>query len=162
MISGFAVASVGSASATVFVASSDWSFPSSWATAFTVWSFSNAGVSTDQFPWSSAFVSFTVPSGRVTFTVAPGSAVPDTVVSPAFGCVIVGAGVWPCFTTVKSGANLAVCFPLVIVTSPLLSTEIWLSNRSGFAVLTASLTLFCSSAVKESGFATSTTAGFLA
>ena len=146
----------------VAVVSSDGFLPSSVATAFTT-SFSfNSGVSTDQFPLSSAFVSFSVPSGRVTFTVAPGSAVPDTVVSPAFGCVIVGAGVWPCFTTVKEGSNVAVCFPLVIVTSPFSFTEIWLSNRSGFAVLTASFTLFCSSSVKESGFATSTTSGFLA
>ena len=149
----------------VAVASSDGVFPSTVATAFTVSpSFGSLpfGTSAVQFPSWSAVVSTFVPSGNSTSTFAPGSAVPVIFLSPAFGAVIFGAGVWPCFTTVKVGSNLAVCFPLVIVTSPLLSTEIWLSNRSGFAVLTASFTLFCSSAVNESGFATSTTSGFLA
>ena len=165
VIVGFVVCSAGVAAVVVAVASSDGVFPSTVATAFTVSpSFGSfpSGTSAVQFPSWSAVVSTFVPSGSSTTTFAFGSALPLISLSPAFGCVIVGAGVWPCFTTVKEGSNLAVCFPLVILTSPLLSTEIWLSNRSGFAALTASLTLFCSSAVNESGFATSTTAGFLA
>ena len=92
--SGFLSTAGASASAAFAVASSDGVFPSSWATAFTVWSFVRAGVSTVQLPLSFAFVSFTVPSGSVTFTVAPGVAVPDTVVSPTFGSVTVGVAVF--------------------------------------------------------------------
>ena len=110
MISGFAVASVGSAFPVVAFASSDGFFPSTVATAFTVSpSFGSlpAGTSAVQFPSPSAVVSTFVPSGRVTSTFAFGSALPLISLSPAFGAVISGFAV----------ASVGVFAPTVFVAS---------------------------------------------
>ena len=97
MISGFAVASVGSAFTVVAVASSDGFFPSTVATAFTVSpSFGSlpSGTSAVKFPSLSAVVSTFVPSGSSTTTFAFGSALPLISLSPAFGAVISGFAVF--------------------------------------------------------------------
>lgn len=68
---------------TVVVAGLDGFLPCSVAIASIVSPAFNSRVFTDQLPSPSAIVSFDVPSGRVTVTVASGVAVPVTVVSPS-------------------------------------------------------------------------------
>ena len=96
VISGFAVASVGSAFPVVASASSDGFFPSTVAVAFTVSpSFGSlpSGTFAVKFPSPSAVVSTFVPSGSSTTTFAFGSALPLISLSPAFGAVISGFAV---------------------------------------------------------------------
>ena len=56
--------------------------------------FLSAGTFAVQFPWSSAFVLISVPSGSVTVTSDPFGAVPLIALSPAFGFSTVGASVF--------------------------------------------------------------------
>ena len=95
MIVGLAVCSNGAgAGPTVVTTLFDGSLPAIVAVAPTSAPSTNgSSVSTVQLPFVSALVFTVVPPGNVTVTVAPASAVPDTLVAPATGLFMVGLAV---------------------------------------------------------------------
>ena len=82
------------------------SLPSASATTVTVSPSDNSGTVASQLPSSSASAVIGSPSGSVIVTVAPGSAVPLTVVSPAVTGLIVGVSVN--FSTSSAGTTSGV------------------------------------------------------